>query len=112
MSGVARKIRSVMLLQVAAAAVAGWAANAVSGDSTFAWLVALGGLVLIAAVLAFLLERNLVGRLNGLRHAIASMYAAVSYTHLDVYKRQGRWWPAPALAGSRSLARFSRRFSR
>ncbi|SBT05077.1 Methyl-accepting chemotaxis sensory transducer [Candidatus Accumulibacter aalborgensis] len=75
MSGVARKIRSVMLLQVAAAAVAGWAANAVSGDSTFAWLVALGGLVLIAAVLAFLLERNLVGRLNGLRHAIASMYA-------------------------------------
>ena len=75
MSGVACKIRTVMLLQVAAAAVAGWAANSVSGGSSFAWLVALVGLVLVTAVLNFLLERDLVCRLNGLRQAIANMYA-------------------------------------
>ncbi|HRF72936.1 MAG TPA: methyl-accepting chemotaxis protein [Accumulibacter sp.] len=75
MGGVAWKIRAVMLLQVAAAALAAWLATAVFGGGINAWLVAVGVLVLLSLALGFLLESNLVGRLRALREVLAGMYS-------------------------------------
>ncbi|WP_313952758.1 methyl-accepting chemotaxis protein [Accumulibacter sp.] len=75
MGGVAWKIRAAMLLQVMAAALAGWLGNGVFGGGVNGWLLALGVLVVISLVLGLLLEKSLVGRLNSLREVIAGMYA-------------------------------------
>lgn len=75
MSGVAWRIRVAMLLQVAAAALAGYLGNAVFGAGLYGWLGALGVLVLVAAVIAWLVERHLVGRLEALRDVITRTYA-------------------------------------
>lgn len=75
MSGVAWRIRVAMLLQVAAAALAGYLGNAVFGAGIYGWLGALGVLVLVAAVIAGLVERHLVGRLEVLRDVITRTYA-------------------------------------
>ncbi len=75
MSGVAWRIRVAMLLQVAAAALAGYLGNAVFGAGIYGWLGALGVLVLVAAVIAWLVERHLVGRLEALRNVITRTYA-------------------------------------
>ncbi|MFW5395823.1 MAG: methyl-accepting chemotaxis protein [Candidatus Accumulibacter regalis] len=74
MGGVAWKIRAVMLLQVAAAALATWLANAVLGGDVNAWLATFGVLAVFTALLGVLLEKSLVGRLNALRAVIAGMY--------------------------------------
>ena len=74
MGGVAWKIRAVMLLQVAAAALAAWLANAVLGGDVNAWLATFGVLAVFTALLGVLLEKSLVGRLNALRAVIAGMY--------------------------------------
>ncbi|MER2517376.1 MAG: methyl-accepting chemotaxis protein [Candidatus Accumulibacter phosphatis] len=75
MAGVAWKIRAVMLLQVAAAALAVWLANSVLGGDLKAWLMALGFLALVALLLGVVLEKSLVSRLNALSAVIAGMYA-------------------------------------
>lgn len=75
MAGVAWKIRAVMLLQVAAAALAVWLANSVLGGDRKAWLMALGFLALVALLLGVVLEKSLVSRLNALSAVIAGMYA-------------------------------------
>ena len=75
MAGVAWKIRAVMLLQVAAAALAVWLANSVLGGDVKAWLMALGFLALVALLLGVVLEKSLVSRLNALSAVIAGMYA-------------------------------------
>jgi methyl-accepting chemotaxis protein len=75
MAGVAWKIRAVMLLQVAAAALAVWLANSVLGGDLKAWLTALGFLALVALLLGVVLEKSLVSRLNALSAVIAGMYA-------------------------------------
>lgn len=74
MNGVAWKIRAAMLLQVIAAALAGWLGHAVFGGGLYGWLGALAVLLLLAGVIAGLLERNLVGRLEVLREVLARMY--------------------------------------
>ncbi|MBK7952832.1 MAG: methyl-accepting chemotaxis protein [Candidatus Accumulibacter sp.] len=74
MNGVAWKIRAAMLLQVIAAALAGWLGHAVFGGGLYGWLGALAVLLLLAGVIAVLLERNLVGRLEVLREVLATMY--------------------------------------
>ena len=74
MNGVAWKIRAAMLLQVIAAALAGWLGHAVFGGGLYGWLGALAVLLLLAGVIAVLLERNLVGRLEVLREVLARMY--------------------------------------
>jgi methyl-accepting chemotaxis protein len=75
MAGVAWKIRAVMLLQVAAAALTVWLANSVLGGDLKAWLMALGFLTLVALLLGVVLEKSLVSRLNALSAVIAGMYA-------------------------------------
>jgi hypothetical protein len=72
MAGVAWKIRAVMLLQVAAAALAVWLANSVLGGDRKAWLMALGFLALVALLLGVVLEKSLVSRLNALSAVIAA----------------------------------------
>ncbi len=74
MNGVAWKIRAAMLLQVIAAALAGWLGHAVFGGGLYGWLGAVAVLLLLAGVIAVLLERNLVGRLEVLREVLARMY--------------------------------------
>jgi methyl-accepting chemotaxis protein len=75
MAGVAWKIRAVMLLQVAAAALTVWLANSVLGGDLKAWLMAFGFLTLVALLLGVALEKSLVSRLNALSAVIAGMYA-------------------------------------
>ena len=84
MAGVAWKIRAVMLLQVAAAALAAWLANSVLGGDLKAWLMALGFLALVALLFGVVLEKSLVSRLQALSAVIAGMYADVDLTRRAV----------------------------
>ncbi len=74
MSGVAWKIRAAMLLQVAAAALAGWLGHLVFGGGLYGGLGALALLLLLAGLISLLIERNLLDRLAVLRAVLAKMY--------------------------------------
>ncbi len=74
MNGVAWKMRAAMLLQVAAAALAGWLGHAVFGGGLYGWLGALALLLLLAGLISLLIERNLLDRLAVLRAVLAKMY--------------------------------------
>ncbi|MEF8713974.1 MAG: methyl-accepting chemotaxis protein [Accumulibacter sp.] len=74
MNGVAWKIRAAMLLQVAAAALAGWLGHLVFGGGLYGWLGALALLLFLASLISLLIERNLLGRLAVLRMVLAKMY--------------------------------------
>ena len=74
MFGVAWKIRAAALLQVAVAVASGWLGAVVFGGGLYGWLGALAVLLLFAAVIGLLVERNLVARLESLRNVIARMY--------------------------------------
>ena len=74
MYGVAWKICAATLLQVAAAAAAGWLGAVVFAGSLYGWLGAFALLLLFAAAIGLIVERNLVARLEGLRDVISRMY--------------------------------------
>ncbi len=73
MSGIAWKIRAAMLLQVAAAALAGWLGHSVFAGGPYGWLGALALLLLLAGLISLLVERNLLGRLAVLHAVLARM---------------------------------------
>jgi methyl-accepting chemotaxis protein len=77
MSGVAWRIRVALLLQVIATAGTGWLANdRIRPGVSKGGLAALALLVLaVGLLIGLLLERDLVGRLEGLRDVIARTYA-------------------------------------
>jgi methyl-accepting chemotaxis protein len=74
MNGVAWKIRILMLLQVALAAVAGWLGIEVLGGGVFGWGLALALSVAAALLLSLVIQKGLARRLNELRGVIARMY--------------------------------------
>jgi methyl-accepting chemotaxis protein len=75
MRGVAWTIRAAMLLQVLAAALAGWLGIGLFGGGPYAWLGALGVLVVLALLVGLVVERRLLGRLQVLREVLAKTYA-------------------------------------
>ena len=75
MRGVAWTIRAAMLLQVLAAALAGWLGLGLFGGGLYGWLGALGGLVVLALLIGLVVERRLLGRLEVLREVLAKTYA-------------------------------------
>ena len=74
MTGVAWRIRGALLLQLLTAALCGWLAQIVFGGGMYAWLGVAGVLLVVSVTIALLVERNLVGRLTGLRQVIAQTY--------------------------------------
>ncbi|MBN8452484.1 methyl-accepting chemotaxis protein [Accumulibacter sp.] len=75
MLGLAWRIRSAMLLLVSLTAAGGWLGHSILGGGMPGWLTAAGLVLLAAAAIAVLLERDLLGRLQGLRAVIAGTYA-------------------------------------
>jgi methyl-accepting chemotaxis protein len=75
MNGVAWRIRAATLLQVIAAAIAGYLGHVVFAGDMAGWLGALGVLLLLAGGISFFIERHLCGRLAALREVIARTYA-------------------------------------
>jgi methyl-accepting chemotaxis protein len=75
MNGLAWRIRAATLLQVIAAALAGYFGSVVFAGDMAGWLGALGVLVLLAGGISFSVERHLCGRLAVLREVIARTYA-------------------------------------
>jgi methyl-accepting chemotaxis protein len=74
MSGVAWKIRILMLLQVLLGTFAGWLGSEVLRGGVLGWGFALGLSVVFALLLSFVVQKGLVRRLNALRGAITGMY--------------------------------------
>ncbi|WP_287459784.1 methyl-accepting chemotaxis protein [Accumulibacter sp.] len=68
-------MRAAMLLLVLLTAGAGWFGHSVLGGGMQGWLPAAGLLLLATVTIAVVLERDLLGRLQGLRAVIAGTYA-------------------------------------
>ena len=75
MRGLAWRMRAAMLLLVLLTAGAGWFGHSVLGGGMQGWLPAAGLLLLATVTIAVVLERDLLGRLQGLRAVIAGTYA-------------------------------------
>ncbi len=75
MLGLAWRMRAAMLLLVLLTAGAGWFGHSVLGGGMQGWLPAAGLLLLATVTIAVVLERDLLGRLQGLRAVIAGTYA-------------------------------------
>ncbi len=73
MNGVAWKFRAAMLLQLVCASVAAWLAVNVFGGGALGWSGAFAFLVVVSAILALLIESEIVRRVNALRSVIGRM---------------------------------------
>ncbi len=80
MLSVAWKLRVSTMVQLAAAVVCGWAAGGPFGGGMTGWLVASGLLALVAAICLYVLEKDLVGRLTGLRTTIADIHGCGDFS--------------------------------
>ena len=75
MMQLAWKIRAAMLVLVLLTAASGWLGHVVLGGGLPGWLSAAGLVLLAAVAIAVVLERDLLGRLQGLRAVIGGTYA-------------------------------------
>ncbi|MEF8727721.1 MAG: methyl-accepting chemotaxis protein [Accumulibacter sp.] len=75
MIGLAWRIRAALLSMVLLTVAAGWLGHSVLGGGMSGWLPATGLALLAAVAMSVIVERSLLGRLQGLRAVITGTYA-------------------------------------